>query len=526
MKVYSLSKNDTTLIKGLAIFGIIFHNFFHHLPPFTGENEFVFNPSYVYNLFNTLKGDTGEIINILFSYFGHFGVQLFIFISGYGLAVSFINRNRSWLTFIIERLKKLYPLLIVGTLVLFLVTLVVYNKFLSIGTWKAIGYKYLFIHTIIPYESLNVVGPWWFFGLIFQLYLLFPFLNYCIRKFNTKGFLTICLLSYIWIYISQYEFGMYRNYLYLLANSPGHLAEFCFGIWFAHNKDKHLSPVFLVLAIIVFSLGNFFQSFFPLTFLCVCLIFIFCYPKIKRLVAKRPRPLQTFFLFLGNISMILFVINSIVRDPIIKMCGKYDFGAIEHLAFAIFFFVLAIILAIAVKPVHSGISFLFNKIPSPKQSLFLKHAERTIQAILIIFSLYIVFYVTQTVKFHQQAQEITPSHITSGNIITFEDTYKNLAKHTFTNNPNSVTIKISFDYKHNEGEIPIVVYDLSNTLLWKTFHMSKVNENEFTHHEFTHTYYKPFFSRIDKTDAKVYFWPRNKTSGEYKNVNVSILTTN
>ncbi|MGI6478903.1 MAG: acyltransferase family protein [Salinivirgaceae bacterium] len=520
MKVYSLSKNDTTLIKGLAIFGIVFHNFFHHLSPFTGENEFEFNPSYVYNLFNTLKDYTGEIINILFSYFGHFGVQLFIFISGYGLAVSFINRDRSWLTFMIERLKKLYPLLIIGTLVLFLTTLVVYNKFLSIETWRAIGYKFLFIHTITPYECLNVSGPWWFFGLIFQLYLLFPLLNYLIKKFNIKGFLIICLLSYIWIYISQYEFGIYRQHLYLLANSPGHVAEFCLGIWFAHNKNREISPVFLVLAIIVFSLGNFFQSFFPLTFLSVCLIFIFCYPKIKQLAGKKPRLLQTFFLFLGKLSMILFVINAVIRDPIISTYGKNNLGAVGHLVLAILFFVFIIILAIALKPVHSGIGYLFNKIPSPEKSAFFKPVERIVQTMLVLLSIYIVIYLIPKNK-----QQITSSHITPGNIITYEDTYKNLAIHTFTNNPHGITVKISFDYKHNEGEIPSVVYDISNAL-WKNFHLSQVKENEFTHHEFTHTYYKPFFLRINNKEVKAFFWPRNKTSGEYKNVNVSFVTTN
>ena len=91
-----------------------------------------------------------------------------------------------------------------------------------------------------------------------------------------------------------------------------------------------------------------------------------------------------------------------------------------------------------------------------------------------------------------------------------------MAKHTFTNNPNSVTIKISFDYKHNEGEIPIVVYDLSNTLLWKTFHMSKVNENEFTHHEFTHTYYKPFSRALTKRMQKFISGQETKLQGNTK----------
>ena len=102
-------------------------------------------------------------------------------------------------------------------------------------------------------------------------------------------------------------------------------------------------------------------------------------------------------------------------------------------------------MAIALKPVHSGIGYLFNKIPSPEKSAFFKPVERIVQTMLVLLSIYIVIYLIPKNK-----QQITSSHITPGNIITYEDTYKNLAIHTFTNNPHGITVKISFDYKHNE----------------------------------------------------------------------------
>ncbi len=42
MLIKTLDKQDTFLIKGIAILSILLHNFFHWIAPFTGENEFDF----------------------------------------------------------------------------------------------------------------------------------------------------------------------------------------------------------------------------------------------------------------------------------------------------------------------------------------------------------------------------------------------------------------------------------------------------------------------------------------------------
>ena len=72
MKIYSISKQDTTLIKGLAIFSIILHNFFHKLEPTPGENEFSFDLERIQLLFQQIGEQPFDIINLLFSFLGHY----------------------------------------------------------------------------------------------------------------------------------------------------------------------------------------------------------------------------------------------------------------------------------------------------------------------------------------------------------------------------------------------------------------------------------------------------------------------
>jgi peptidoglycan/LPS O-acetylase OafA/YrhL len=285
MYIKAFNKNDTFLIKGIAIIAILLHNFFHWIPPLIGENEFDFLINRLHRLIESLQATPLEFINVFFSYFGHYGVQLFIFISAYGLTISFSRNPCSWGRFMLDRLTKLYPLLLTAVIVFFFAIILLDQRLLSLYEWREIGYKLLFIHTLIPESGLSLNGPWWFFGLIFQLYLLFPLLFKLIKKYSWKAFILVLILSYGLIYISLFVYQP-NNSVTFMQNAPGHLPEFALGVFFALNKDKKINPLFIIAALVLFVSGNFFEVCFPftflsLTFLLICL-FYFLYPYLQR----------------------------------------------------------------------------------------------------------------------------------------------------------------------------------------------------------------------------------------------------
>src|SRR5205823_3470804 len=77
---------DCTAIKGAAILSIAFHNYYHRLMLNVGENEMTFAPGRVLAFASTVM-DPRYTIQAWFSFLGHFGVQLFMFLSAYGLAI-------------------------------------------------------------------------------------------------------------------------------------------------------------------------------------------------------------------------------------------------------------------------------------------------------------------------------------------------------------------------------------------------------------------------------------------------------
>lgn len=369
------TKRDTSIIKGFGILCIVLHNYFHWRPPSPGENEFDFSPERVFAFFSLLGEKPGEFINVLFSYLGHYGVQLFVLISGFGLAISMMNHPRTWESFVVSRLKKLYPLLLVGILFFILSYMVIYMK--QIGSYEKteLWRKLLLIHTLIPNSGMSVNGPWWFFGLIFQLYLLFPYLNRWISRWGWKVFALVCVVSYVLMFVFRGELVM--------MNAPGHLPEFCLGILLAYSKDKKINILWLITAVVVFCLGNCYEVFYPFTFLSLTVITVFAYQGLKSIPVKKTvlsRPL----VYLGGISMVLFATHAVFRDPIIKISWNYGAGALWNLWTGVLYLLIAWGVAVSAKILYDYIESHLDRIKIPENRL--THVIGIVSQVAIVVS--------------------------------------------------------------------------------------------------------------------------------------------
>ncbi|MDR0363468.1 MAG: acyltransferase, partial [Bacteroidales bacterium] len=158
MQIKNISKDETLIYKGIGILLIALHNFFHWMPPGTGENEFDFDPNRIFNFLNGVVKYPLEFINLFLSYFGHYGVQIFIFISGLGLALSMLNKEQTWGKFMLERFKKLYLLLITGIIFYFFLNIILYHKLFSGYDYREMLYKLLFIQTMRSGSGLSLSG--------------------------------------------------------------------------------------------------------------------------------------------------------------------------------------------------------------------------------------------------------------------------------------------------------------------------------------------------------------------------------
>lgn len=345
MKIRELSIKDTNILKGIAILCIVLHNFFHWLDPARGiENEFWFSANNINSFASALISSPLEFINIIFSYLGHYGVQIFIFISGYGLAVSAKRNTLSWGKFMQNRMRKIYPLLIIALLFFFLFSIYINYRLPVFKELRSMFYKLLFVHTLIPNEGLSLNGPWWFFGLIVQLYMLFPLLFRLINKHNTKALFGIWLISYLIVFPFVLSVVKLPSELYIMQNFPGHAPEFALGIWFALNTDKKINPIWFVAAAAFFVLGNFHIAFYPFTFLSISYMSIVAYMSVRRCESR-------FLEFFGTISMFLFATHGQFRWPLVVASQK-EGTWLGTLFISICYLALITIVALAAKKVY------------------------------------------------------------------------------------------------------------------------------------------------------------------------------
>ena len=80
-----LTRNECTAMRGIAILAIVLHNYCHFISKIVQENEYQFFVSHNEQLWQVVTNPDALLPVHLLSFFGHYGVPVFLFLSGYGL---------------------------------------------------------------------------------------------------------------------------------------------------------------------------------------------------------------------------------------------------------------------------------------------------------------------------------------------------------------------------------------------------------------------------------------------------------
>jgi peptidoglycan/LPS O-acetylase OafA/YrhL len=344
-----LSIEDSSFYKGIGMLLITFHNFFHWVNPGTSENEFGFNDNRIVELWGNLLHSPLDFINLMFSYFGHFGVQIFIFLSGYGLMIAYHKRKIGWTSFVFKRLTKLYPALIISIIILILIRIYQSSELPSHVILNLYLLKLSFLSNFFPRMGLSVNGPWWFYSMIIQLYFVFPFLLWVYKKTKQLGLWIIVLFSYAAIVLFYDSFLVVDLNIYMLF--IGHLPEFILGMIMAMHPPKKSTYILLPLAVIVFALGNFYKSFWYFSFLPLSFIIMVGLQPLQKLIRKA-KGVYKFILFFGEVSMYTFAIHGFLRAPFVDIANNLNSSTYTVLI-AIVFVTISTIMGLGIKSIEA-----------------------------------------------------------------------------------------------------------------------------------------------------------------------------
>jgi len=299
-----LDKRDTLLLKGLAISAIVFHNFFHLVCP-ARQNEFSFNPERFWVFLKTVNSPASAIESF-FAFFGHFGVELFVFLAAYGLAKSHWNDPAPWGRFMWERIAKLYP--VFGLVVLPWFVVMAFH-FGLVGMVRADGGKLLWmfagVSNLIPGYRLPPIGPWWFIPFIVQFYALWPALRWFTNRFGQRGLMLLAASCLILVLVTNRTLAYWS--MSLLDTPLGHMPEFCLGIAAARFR-MHLHAEVVAAAAAALLLGSMYGMIWPLTYISALIVSLAIYLWLRPLLRNSQILART-----GEYSLLIFLVNGIVR---------------------------------------------------------------------------------------------------------------------------------------------------------------------------------------------------------------------
>ena len=309
-----ITLSESNRLRSLAILMIVIHNFLHLILDTPGENEFGYSAEKFQSFLDGLWNTPQDSIRIISSYLGHYGVQVFFFLSGYGAAIKYRNTHSapSWWTYVRRRLSALYPAILIAA-----AGFIIYNGYdFAIKIQGAnLVRQILGVSNFIPDNIYHPIGPWWFIGVIVQFYLIVPLIFRQKKIKPERLFLYLIagalLLESFGGALIWHLFSLNINHTIL-----GHLDVCALGMLAAHYKQKSIPSWILLVAAALFILGNYNVIVWTTASLTATILLI----PLLRFIAgwlSKSKLADRAMLFLGGISIYMFLCNGYLRWPLI-----------------------------------------------------------------------------------------------------------------------------------------------------------------------------------------------------------------
>ncbi len=342
---------ESKALRGIAILGIILHNYCHFLGFAVKENEYTFTASKPRQLLERmLMLDDNLFIHVM-SFFGHYGVPVFLFISGFGLVYKYERstptRVRA-LPFIGFHYAKLLRLMFLGYIGFAVVSYLHPHGYHGYTVGRVIAQLLMYINLMPDPDHIIKPGPYWYFGLMLQLYIVYRLVLYRRSSAVTLALIVLCTAVQAFFPPSVDEGGEILNRI--RYNFIGGMLPFGAGILYARHGRNLPLPINLTI-VVVSAFIVFIGSFYFWSWLFVPLFIVTGAVATMKLIPDKALAPCVWF---GAISSALFVMHPITREIIIKMSyrGYIYTGLITYI-------VASILLAWLFK-------LMFRYIPKPK----------------------------------------------------------------------------------------------------------------------------------------------------------------
>lgn len=321
-----LSRTECAVLKGLAILAIVAHNFAHEIPGIVRENEFGLDPTRTSQLVHACLSPDANVVLHALSFMGHYGVALFLFLSGYGLVLKYERGQKPFEglgRFMARHYVKLLKLMTLP-LLCFLGLRLLYHK--TVEPVNVVAQFTMVINLLSEPRMRIQPGPFWFFGLIMQLYLLYGLLLRArgrARWWSWAGPLLFAVVCHAAQVVGEREGGL-DMLIYLRYNAPMAGWSFALGLLAARYGrrvavSRWLGAALVAVAggaVVLMSVHLHHWLLTPAVVVLAGVILVWVLPKSWH------RPLA----WMGGLSAMLFTVHPIVRLLLIDYAESWPYA--------------------------------------------------------------------------------------------------------------------------------------------------------------------------------------------------------
>ena len=302
-----MKRIECSALRCIAIICIMIHNYAHKMPGAAQENEFAYHFENDNNFRQLLF--SSDFLTHIFSYWGHLGVPIFVFLSGYGLALKYDNHVQiKWKNYLESHYKKLFFPLLFGTLAYIAVVFIIDGN-IHYSIARFFFQCTMLLNMIYPYEQNITPGPYWYFGMTMQLYLLYLFV---IHRKSAKYLIGITVISVVFMGLLIYD--THRILIWTKYNVLGWMTPLALGVLAARYpscihyfsvKTKAALAFFCLLPCLILCGQNYYLWLMtPVVVILMGIAFVKLIPSFVWENVK----------VIGDISLYILIVHPIVRE--------------------------------------------------------------------------------------------------------------------------------------------------------------------------------------------------------------------
>ena len=319
----------------MAILGIVLHNFCHWLRGSVQENEYTFSVHNNQHLLYVLTHPDWDTPLQLFSFFGHYGVPVFLFLSGFGLVKKYEGARSmehgagetpsplslASCNFIRHHYLKLFRMMVIGW-VFFLIIDRLTPRAHHYDLPDIVSQLFMFGNLMPMPDQVIWPGAYWFFGLMVQLYIIYRLLIYR-RHWAVAVTLAVLCIAIQVPFLQDHDTLSYLRYNCLSGMLP-----FVLGVMIARHGDKLFPcPLYGWHWAAIFVLGSMLTLLWclhPFLWLWVPVAIISAGVALVKLL---PRSLMNAMAWTGGISAAMFVAHPALRKLFLPIALRGDIYA-------------------------------------------------------------------------------------------------------------------------------------------------------------------------------------------------------